>query len=166
MPSDIAPSSQGVPRCIEGSVAIVTGANRGLGRHLAQELLRRGAAKVYAAARNPAQITTAGVVPLALDVNDARSVTAATVAAPDATLLVNNAGNYNEATLLEVTRIPRRPRDRPARRLYGHRHDLRVAGCDANSHRSAFMWSSSNLAPFTPKCWAGRLPPPTISSRA
>ena len=86
---------------IEGSVAIVTGANRGLGRHLAQELLRRGAAKVYAAARNPAQITTAGVIPLALDVNAARSVTAAAVAAPEVTLLVNNAGNYNEATLLD-----------------------------------------------------------------
>jgi NAD(P)-dependent dehydrogenase (short-subunit alcohol dehydrogenase family) len=86
---------------IEGSVALVTGANRGLGQHLAQELLRRGAAKVYAAARNPAQITTVGVIPLALDVNDSQSVTAAAAAAPDVTLLVNNAGNYNEATLLE-----------------------------------------------------------------
>ena len=35
---------------IEGSVALVTGANRGLGRHLAEEFVRRGAAKVYAAA--------------------------------------------------------------------------------------------------------------------
>ena len=86
---------------IEGSVALVTGANRGLGQHLARELLRRGAAKVYAAARNPAQITTAGVIPLALDVNDPQSVTAVAAAAPDVTLLINNAGNYNEATLLD-----------------------------------------------------------------
>jgi NAD(P)-dependent dehydrogenase (short-subunit alcohol dehydrogenase family) len=86
---------------IQGSVALVTGANRGLGQHLAQELLRRGAAKVYAAARNPAQITSAGVIPLALDIIDPQSVTAAAAAAPDVTLLINNAGNYNEATLLD-----------------------------------------------------------------
>jgi NAD(P)-dependent dehydrogenase (short-subunit alcohol dehydrogenase family) len=86
---------------IQGSVALVTGANRGLGQHLAQELLRRGAAKVYAVARNPAQITSAGVIPLALDINDPHSVTAAAAAAPDVTLLINNAGNYNEATLLD-----------------------------------------------------------------
>jgi NAD(P)-dependent dehydrogenase (short-subunit alcohol dehydrogenase family) len=86
---------------IHGTVALVTGANRGLGQHLAQELLRRGAAKVYASARNPAQITSAGVIPLALDVNDPQSVTAAATAARDVTLLINNAGNYNEATLLD-----------------------------------------------------------------
>ena len=86
---------------IEGSIALVTGANRGLGRHLAEELVRRGAAKVYAAARNPAQITSTGVVPLQLDVNDPQSVTAAVAAAADVSLLVNNAGNYNTATLLD-----------------------------------------------------------------
>jgi NAD(P)-dependent dehydrogenase (short-subunit alcohol dehydrogenase family) len=86
---------------IEGSVAVVTGANRGLGRHLAEELVRRGAAKVYAAARNRAQFTSTGVVPLQLDVNDPQSVTAAATVAADATLLVNNAGNYNTATLLD-----------------------------------------------------------------
>lgn len=42
---------------IEGSVALVTGANRGLGRHFAEQLLARGAAKVYAAARNPDSVT-------------------------------------------------------------------------------------------------------------
>jgi NAD(P)-dependent dehydrogenase (short-subunit alcohol dehydrogenase family) len=86
---------------IQGSVAVDTGANRGLGRHLAEEPVRRGAAKVYAAARNPEQITTTGVVPLQLDTNDPRSVAPAAVAAADATLLVNNAGNYNTATLLD-----------------------------------------------------------------
>jgi NAD(P)-dependent dehydrogenase (short-subunit alcohol dehydrogenase family) len=86
---------------IEGSVAVVTGANRGLGRHLAEELLRRGAAKVYAAARHPEQITSSGVIPLRLDTNDPASVAAAAATAADATLLVNNAGNYNTATLLD-----------------------------------------------------------------
>ena len=39
---------------IEGSVALVTGANRGLGAAFARGLLAAGAAKVYAAARDPA----------------------------------------------------------------------------------------------------------------
>ncbi|WP_422745451.1 SDR family oxidoreductase [Mycobacterium sp. WMMD1722] len=86
---------------IDGSVALVTGANRGLGRHLAEELLRRGAAKVYAAARNPEQITSAGVTPLQLDINDPESVARAAAAASDVTVLVNNAGNSSSATLLE-----------------------------------------------------------------
>jgi NAD(P)-dependent dehydrogenase (short-subunit alcohol dehydrogenase family) len=88
---------------IQGSVAVVTGANRGLGRHLAEELVRRGAAKVYAAAPNPEQITSSGVVPLQLDTNDPVSVAAAATAGADATLLVNNAGNYNTATLLDAS---------------------------------------------------------------
>ena len=41
---------------IKGSVALVTGANRGLGRHFAEQLLQRGATKVYAAARDPRTI--------------------------------------------------------------------------------------------------------------
>jgi NAD(P)-dependent dehydrogenase (short-subunit alcohol dehydrogenase family) len=86
---------------IQGSVAVVTGANRGLGRHLAEELVRRGAAKVYATARNPEQITSSGVVPLQLDTDDPVSVAAAATVAADATLLVYNAGNYNTATLFD-----------------------------------------------------------------
>ena len=54
---------------IKGSVALVTGANRGLGKALVQELLKAGAAKVYAAARDPRSIEAApGVVRLKLDV--------------------------------------------------------------------------------------------------
>jgi NAD(P)-dependent dehydrogenase (short-subunit alcohol dehydrogenase family) len=45
-------------------VALVTGANRGFGRQLTAQLVARGAAKVYAAARKPETITTAGVVPI------------------------------------------------------------------------------------------------------
>ena len=44
---------------IDGSVALVTGANRGLGRVYARELVSRGAAKVYGAARDPAAVTNA-----------------------------------------------------------------------------------------------------------
>ena len=50
---------------ISGSVALVTGANRGLGLAFSRELVRRGAAKVYGAARNPAAVTEPGVLPAA-----------------------------------------------------------------------------------------------------
>jgi NAD(P)-dependent dehydrogenase (short-subunit alcohol dehydrogenase family) len=55
-------------------------------------LLRRGAKKVYAAARRPELVDLPGVVPLRLDVTDPASVAAAAEAAGDVTLLVNNAG--------------------------------------------------------------------------
>jgi NAD(P)-dependent dehydrogenase (short-subunit alcohol dehydrogenase family) len=77
---------------INNSVALVTGANRGLGRAIAQRLLERGARKVYAAARRPETVDLAGVEVLALDITDPASVRAAAQAAPDVSLLVNNAG--------------------------------------------------------------------------
>jgi NAD(P)-dependent dehydrogenase (short-subunit alcohol dehydrogenase family) len=79
---------------LTGSVALVTGANRGLGARLVTELLNAGAAKVYATARTPGAVTAADdrVQALALDVTDPVSVTAAAEAAPDVTVLVNNAG--------------------------------------------------------------------------
>lgn len=52
---------------IDGTVALVTGANRGLGRAYARELVSRGAAKVYGAARDPSAVTESGVTPIALD---------------------------------------------------------------------------------------------------
>jgi NAD(P)-dependent dehydrogenase (short-subunit alcohol dehydrogenase family) len=85
---------------IEGSTALVTGANRGLGRHFAQQLLERGAAKVYATARDPRTIALDGVVPLALDITRPESVAAAAAAAPDVTLLINNAGVSTGADLI------------------------------------------------------------------
>lgn len=84
---------------LTNSVAVVTGANRGLGRQFAQQLLARGA-KVYAAARNPESIDLPGAIPLRLDVTDPASVEAAAKAAPDATLLINNAGSSTGQTLL------------------------------------------------------------------
>lgn len=77
---------------INGSVALVTGANRGLGRAIAQQLLERGARKVYAAARRPETVALPGVEPLELDVTDPAQVRRAAEIAGDATLLVNNAG--------------------------------------------------------------------------
>ncbi|GAA0900780.1 SDR family oxidoreductase [Virgisporangium ochraceum] len=72
---------------ISGSVALVTGANRGLGRHFVQQLRERGAKKVYATARRGGTVDG-----LTLDITDPAQVAAAAVEADDVTLLVNNAG--------------------------------------------------------------------------
>jgi NAD(P)-dependent dehydrogenase (short-subunit alcohol dehydrogenase family) len=77
---------------IRDSVALVTGANRGLGRHFAEQLLGRGAARVYAAARNPDAVDLSGVTPIRIDVTDPASIAAAAAIATDATLVINNAG--------------------------------------------------------------------------
>jgi NAD(P)-dependent dehydrogenase (short-subunit alcohol dehydrogenase family) len=79
------------------SVALVTGANRGLGARLVQELLRAGAAKVYATSRTPGAVAAdvaadPRVVTLTLDITDPDSVNTAAKAAQDVTVLVNNAG--------------------------------------------------------------------------
>ncbi len=90
---------------IENSVALVTGANRGLGCAFTQELLDRGARTVYAAARDPRTIdltVTGGerLRPIRLDVTDPEQVAAAAQAAPDVTLLINNAGTSTLGPLM------------------------------------------------------------------
>lgn len=85
---------------IQGSVAFVTGANRGLGRQFAQQLVARGA-KVYAAARNPESVDLDGVIPVRIDITDHETVRAAAELASDTTLLVNNAGTSSYNGLLD-----------------------------------------------------------------
>lgn len=77
---------------LNGTTALVTGANRGLGRHFAQQLLERGASTVYAAARNPEAIDLPGVVPIQLDITDAESVARAAATVTGVEVLINNAG--------------------------------------------------------------------------
>ncbi|ADB32855.1 short-chain dehydrogenase/reductase SDR [Kribbella flavida DSM 17836] len=77
---------------LSGSTALVTGANRGLGRHFAQQLLERGARKVYATARTPEAVDLPGVEVLRLDITDQQSVDAVAAAAQDVDVLINNAG--------------------------------------------------------------------------
>ncbi|GAA3456082.1 SDR family oxidoreductase [Dactylosporangium matsuzakiense] len=83
-------------------VVLVTGGNRGLGKAFVEEALARGARKVYAAARDPQSVTTPGAIPLALDVTDPASVRRAAEAAPDVTVLVNNAGVTAQASVLNA----------------------------------------------------------------
>lgn len=85
---------------IGGSVALVTGANRGLGRAYARELVRRGAAKVYGAARQPPQVTEPGVTPVALDITDPERVAQVAAECGDVSLLVNNAGVMKASTFI------------------------------------------------------------------
>lgn len=85
---------------ISEQIAFVTGANRGLGRQLATELLSRGA-KVYAGARNPESIDIPGVIPVKLDITNPQEVAAAAMTAKDVTLLINNAGSSTGASLLD-----------------------------------------------------------------
>ncbi len=76
---------------IKGSIALVTGANRGLGLAFTKALLATGASKVYAASRDPAKITTPGLMPLKLDITNPDEIAAAARACADVTLLINNA---------------------------------------------------------------------------
>lgn len=85
---------------IAGSTALVTGANRGLGRHLAAELVARGAT-VYAGARNPDTVDLPGVTPVRLDITDPASVAAAAQLAGGVNLLINNAGIDTRTDLLD-----------------------------------------------------------------
>src|SRR3954464_4211872 len=83
---------------IEGSVAVVTGANRGLGRAFVEQLLARGAKRIYAGARDPSKLRAVAsssggrVLALRIDLGDPAGIAAAAKTATDATLLINNAG--------------------------------------------------------------------------
>jgi NAD(P)-dependent dehydrogenase (short-subunit alcohol dehydrogenase family) len=88
---------------IKGSTALVTGANRGIGKAIAAELLARGAAKVYAGVRDPASVTDPRLHPLALDVTDPEQVAAAAEYAADVNLVVNNAGIGGVTTPLSAS---------------------------------------------------------------
>jgi NAD(P)-dependent dehydrogenase (short-subunit alcohol dehydrogenase family) len=91
---------------LEQSVALVTGANRGIGRALVQALGAANVAKVYAAARNVQKLNGSGndrrVVPLAIDVTDERSIAAVVERAGDVTLLINNAGVLDFGSVLDA----------------------------------------------------------------
>lgn len=77
---------------ITGSVALVTGANRGLGASFCASLLEQGASKVYAGARHPSSVKMDGVESIQLDITSAADIAEAAAQCGDVTLLINNAG--------------------------------------------------------------------------
>lgn len=83
---------------IDESIALVTGANRGIGSAFVQRLAELGAAKIYAAARNPLALASIvdrfpdRIVPVELDITDAGQVAHAAERCADVNLLINNAG--------------------------------------------------------------------------
>ena len=77
---------------IAESAVLVTGANRGIGRALVEEALRRGARRVYAGTRQPLEHPDERVVPVILDVTNREQIQAAAEKVGSLDLLINNAG--------------------------------------------------------------------------
>ncbi len=87
---------------IKGATVVVTGGQRGLGKAIVAELLERGATKVYATARAPKPSEDPRVVSVELDVTKPDSVAALADTAPDADIVVNNAGILGAPKLLDA----------------------------------------------------------------
>ena len=87
---------------LEGATVLVTGGNRGIGKAIVDDLLTRGVKKVYATARAPQPSTDDRVVNLPLEVTDEASIDALVTAAPDVTVLINNAGGGSPGTYLDA----------------------------------------------------------------
>jgi NAD(P)-dependent dehydrogenase (short-subunit alcohol dehydrogenase family) len=85
---------------IRGAVALVTGGNRGVGKAVVEELLARGAGKVYAGARTPVEADVPGAEVVQLDITDPAQVAAAAERCSDVNLLVNNAGLHANVRLV------------------------------------------------------------------
>jgi NAD(P)-dependent dehydrogenase (short-subunit alcohol dehydrogenase family) len=101
---------------VETSVALVTGTNKsnGIGAHIVRELLKRGAKKVYATARDTSQLDylvrelgEGKVVPVSLDVTDLEAIQALPSSLTDVTLIVNNAGYFGLNSSLQSVEAAR-----------------------------------------------------------
>src|SRR6266702_3436317 len=77
---------------IADKTVLITGANRGIGKALVEEALRRGAKRVYAGTRQPLDHSDGRVTPLTLDVTNAAQIQAAVESVDSLDVLINNAG--------------------------------------------------------------------------
>ena len=84
---------------IKGSVVLITGATGAIAQALIAGLAARGAARIYATARDISTLKASGnLVPIRMDVTSDEDITNAAAVATDITLLINNAGvNHNTA---------------------------------------------------------------------
>jgi NAD(P)-dependent dehydrogenase (short-subunit alcohol dehydrogenase family) len=89
---------------VNDKAVLVTGANRGIGRALIEEALRRGAKRVYAGSRQPFTHSDARVTPLILDVTNAEQIQRAVGKVDSLDILINNAGIaiYDDLSKLDV----------------------------------------------------------------
>ncbi len=90
---------------IQNKSVLITGANRGIGRALVNEALRRGAARVYAGTRGALEITDKRVIPLTLDVTNTSQIQDALDQVGELDLLINNNAGiaiYDDLSNLEV----------------------------------------------------------------
>jgi NAD(P)-dependent dehydrogenase (short-subunit alcohol dehydrogenase family) len=92
---------------ISGSTILVTGANRGLGKALVDEALRRGAKRVYAAARQPVTHSDRRVTPVMLDVTNAAQIRSVAESVDALDILINNAGISLQNDLSDRTALER-----------------------------------------------------------
>jgi NAD(P)-dependent dehydrogenase (short-subunit alcohol dehydrogenase family) len=88
----ITKAEHGGSTAIAGRTVLVTGANRGLGQALVDEALRRGAARVYAGARQPSAHLDERVTPIPMDVTNPPQIQAAAKRVESLDILINNAG--------------------------------------------------------------------------
>jgi NAD(P)-dependent dehydrogenase (short-subunit alcohol dehydrogenase family) len=86
---------------VSGATALVTGGQRGLGKEIAQELLRAGAAKVYVTSRTPVPADDPRIVSLEFELADPRAAAGLARAAGDVSIVVSNAGIMTFGPLLQ-----------------------------------------------------------------
>jgi NAD(P)-dependent dehydrogenase (short-subunit alcohol dehydrogenase family) len=101
--------TEGAEVLVKDAVVLVTGANRGIGAAFVALLKERGAAKIYAAARDATAVDVDGVEPIELDVTKPEQVEAAAGAAGDVQILINNAGISTRTSLIagDLTEVRR-----------------------------------------------------------
>ena len=94
---------------VQDAIALVTGANGGIGQYYIQGLQAAGATRIYAGARNPDSLKDIAaanldrIIPISLDITNEASVKAAVEAYSDVTLLINNAGvGFNQRLVADV----------------------------------------------------------------